>query len=110
MIFSILLTAVFLFMAVYSFAFIRPTWVCMLLCLSYLIGIYFVWNPEITSEIAHFFGIGRGLDFFIILLLVAIINALILLARHLNSQHRAITNLARYVALQNARAGSKPLD
>ncbi|MFJ3461997.1 DUF2304 family protein [Achromobacter spanius] len=110
MIFSILLTVVFLFMAVYSFAFIRPTWVCILLCLGYLVGIYFVWNPEITSRIAHFFGIGRGLDFFIILLLVAVINALILLARHINTQHRAVTNLARYVALQNARAGSKPLD
>lgn len=106
MIFSILLTAVFLFMAVYSFAFIRPNAVRFLLCVAYIVGVYFVWNPEITSTIAHFFGIGRGLDFFLILLLVAIINALVLLARHLNSQHRAITNLARYIALQNARSGS----
>lgn len=107
MIFSVLLTFVFLFMAVYSFAFIRPNAVRFLLCLAYLVGIYFVWNPEITSTIAHFFGIGRGLDFFLILLLVAIINALVLLARHINAQHRAITNLARYIALQNARSGNR---
>ncbi|OHX11666.1 hypothetical protein BI347_18660 [Chromobacterium sphagni] len=107
MIFSILLTTAFVFMAVYSFAFIKPNALRILLCLSYCAGIYFAWNPDITSTIAHLFGIGRGLDFFLMLLLIAIINALVLLARHLNAMHLALTNLSRHIALRDARPAEK---
>lgn len=103
MIFSIFLSAVFLFMAVYSFVFIPRHDLKVLLTLAYLAGMFFVWHPETTNDIANFFGIGRGLDFFLILLSVAIVNALVLLVRHMNAQHRALTQLARHIALQEAR-------
>lgn len=103
MIFSIFLATVFLFMAIYSFAFIRPRSIRLLLCVAYLAGIYFVWKPAASTIIASAFGIGRGLDFFLILLSVTIVNALVLVARHINAQHRALTKLARYCALQDAQ-------
>lgn len=103
MIFSIFLTAVFLFMAVYSFVFLQPRALRLLLTVVYLVSIYFVWHPNATTALANVFGIGRGLDFFLILLSVAIVNALLLLARHMNAQHRAITQLARFIALQNVQ-------
>ena len=102
MIFSLLLTIIFLFMAVYCIAFIHHKTIRFSLCLMYVAGIFFVWMPSITSDIAAFFGIGRGLDFFFILLFVAILNANVLLARHLNTQHRALTKITRYLAIQNA--------
>jgi hypothetical protein len=104
MIFSIFLTILFLFMAIYSAVFIRSRTIRWLLCSTYVISIYFVWNPAVTTTIAQYFGIGRGLDFFLILLSVAIVNAIVLLARHMNTQHRALTQLARHIALINARA------
>lgn len=108
MIFEIFLSAVFLFMAVYSLVFLQPRALRMALAVVYLTSIYFVWQPEATTDIAHLFGIGRGLDFFLILLSVAIVNALLLLARHMNAQHRAITKLARYVAIQSAQEPGPP--
>lgn len=104
MIFSVFLAVVFLFMAVYSFVFIRQPAIRFLLCIAYLVGIYFVWHPDASTTIARFFGIGRGLDFFLILLSVAIVNALVLMARHINAQHRDLTKLARHIALQEARS------
>lgn len=110
MIFSIFLTAVFLFMAVYSFVFLQPRALRVLLAVAYIAGTYFVWDPEATTAIAHLFGIGRGLDFFLILLSVALVNALLLLARHVNAQHRAITKLTRFIAMQNAQGPAEPTE
>jgi len=105
-IFSLFLTFVFLFMAVYSFAFLRPPALQIPLCLAYLVGIYFVWDPDVSTVIASYFGIGRGLDFILILLSISIVNALVLLTRHINAQHRAITKLTRHFALMQARRPS----
>ncbi|MGE8187903.1 DUF2304 family protein [Pseudomonas sp. NPDC086278] len=103
MIFNIFLAAVFLFMAVYIFVFIKHPFIRAFLCSAYLAAIYFVWDPEITTTIAHYFGIGRGLDFFLILLSVTIVNALVLVLRHLHVQQRQLTNLARKFALHNVK-------
>jgi hypothetical protein len=103
MIFNFFLAAVFLFMAIYIFVFIKQPATRWLLCAAYLGAIYFVWNPDATTTIAHYFGIGRGLDFFLILLSVTIVNALVLVLRHLHAQQRQLTKLARQFALQNAR-------
>lgn len=106
MIFNIFLMIVFLFMAVYSFLFIQPRAIRLLTSTVYLGGIFFVWNPEASTTIAKFFGIGRGLDFFLILLSVAIVNALVLLARHIHAQHQMLTRLTRYIAIKNAQLPS----
>lgn len=103
MVFVILLTTIFVFMIAYSFISINSVPVSALLCSAYAAGIYFIWNPDATTKIANFFGMGRGLDFFVILLFVVILNALLFMARQIHSHHVAITKLARNIALRNVR-------
>lgn len=101
--FAIILTVVFIFMTAYSFVSIKSTTMRPIVCLAYFSAIFFVWNPDLSTKIANLFGIGRGLDFFMILLFVAIINSMILVAQHIHSQHMAITKLARSFALSRAQ-------
>jgi hypothetical protein len=102
MIFSSFLTMVFVFMTLYSSVFVKQPAVRLLLIFCYASAIFFIWIPDATNTIAQYFGIGRGLDFFLILLSVSIVNALIFIVRHINSQHQNITKLARSVALRDA--------
>ena len=110
MILSALLSIVFFSMAIYSVVFVSRASARYLLLLVYCAAIFFVWNPQSTTLIAHFFGIGRGLDFVIILLTVAIANGLIIIVRHLNSQHQSISELARYIAIRDAQVPTRDLD
>lgn len=103
MILSALLTVVFFSMAIYSVVFVNRVSIRYLLLLIYCAAIFFVWHPESTTVIANFFGIGRGLDFVFILLTVAIINGLLIVVRHLNSQHQSISKLTRHIAIRDAR-------
>lgn len=102
MILTSLLTIVFVFMAFYSAIFIHRAAVRYVLLLAYSSAIYFVWNPESTTVIANFFGIGRGLDFVLVLFSVAIVNGMFFIIRHLNSQHQSITKLSRHIAIRDA--------
>lgn len=102
MIITLLLTLVFVFMASYNVVFIKNSAVRVVLVATYALAIFFVWSPATSTAIANFFGIGRGLDFFLILLSVTIVNAMVVIARHLHSQHQSITKLARYIALRDA--------
>lgn len=102
MILTSLLSIVFFSMAIYSVVFVSRASVRYLLLLIYCAAIFFVWNPESTTVIAHYFGIGRGLDFVFVLLSVAIVNGLIVIVRHLNSQHQSISKLARHIAIRDA--------
>lgn len=102
MILILFLTIVFVFMAFYSIVFVHRTIVRYVLLLAYSLAIFFVWNPELTTVIAHFFGIGRGLDFVFVLFLVAIVNGMFFIVRHLNIQHQDITKLAQHIAIRDA--------
>ncbi|MCQ2397529.1 MAG: DUF2304 domain-containing protein [Lentisphaeria bacterium] len=69
-----------------------------------LLGIGLVLFPETTNRLATLVGVGRGTDLlFYIMVLVGYAVALVVLAkfRHLERQ---ITEIARQVALQNAKA------
>ena len=103
MILTSLLTIIFVFMAFYSVVFVHRAAVRYVLLLAYSLAIFFLWNPELTTVIANFFGIGRGLDFVLVLFLVAILNGIFFIVRHLNSQHQNITKLAQHIAIRDAR-------
>lgn len=110
MIFSIFLTVLFLFMVFYSLVFVKYSVVRVALIFLYSVPVFFIWNPDYTTIIANYFGIGRGLDFFLIIFSVAIVNALVFVARHINDQHQQITKLARYLSLRDATpAKNQPL-
>lgn len=104
MILSSLLTVVFVFMAFYSAIFVRRAVVRYFLLIAYFTAIFFVWNPNETTIIANYFGIGRGLDFVLVLFSVAIVNGTFFIVKHLSSQHQSITKLTRHIAVRDARS------
>lgn len=106
MIFAALLSFIFVFMAFYSVVFVRRAAVRYVLLLAYGAAIFFVWSPDTTTVIANYFGIGRGLDFVLVLFLIVIINGIFFIVRHLNSQHQSITRLARHIAIRDAHTPS----
>ena len=69
-------------------------------------GLYFVWFPEQSTELAELVGIGRGVD--LILYTWACISLIVLLNLHLKlrTQHELITSLARAAALADVHSPS----
>ena len=66
-------------------------------------GIYFVWVPEHSTQLAELVGIGRGVD--LILYIWVCLSLIVLLNLHLKlrTQMESITALARKIALADAR-------
>ena len=66
-------------------------------------GIYFVWVPEHSTQLAELVGIGRGVD--LILYIWVCISLIVLLNLHLKlrTQMELITTLARKVAIAEAQ-------
>ena len=69
-------------------------------------GLYFVWMPEHSTQLAELVGIGRGVD--LILYVWVCISLVVLLNLHLKlrAQMELITVLARQLALANANSQS----
>jgi hypothetical protein len=69
-----------------------------------LVGILFVFLPDMATEIANILGVGRGTDliiyFFIVLTLAITLN----LHLKLRSAQETATELARAIALLNSKA------
>jgi len=65
-------------------------------------GLYLVWAPAHTTEIAGMLGIGRGADLIMYLWVCISLNLLLSLHLKLLRQQETITRLARHVALANA--------
>jgi small membrane protein len=65
-------------------------------------GIYFVWVPEHSTQLAELVGIGRGVD--LILYIWVCISLIVLLNLHLKlrTQMELITTLARKIAIAEA--------
>jgi hypothetical protein len=66
-------------------------------------GIYFVWMPEHSTQLAELVGIGRGVD--LILYIWVCISLIVLLNLHLKlrTQMELITTLARRIAIADAQ-------
>jgi hypothetical protein len=66
-------------------------------------GLYFVWMPEHSTQLAEAVGIGRGVD--LILYIWVCLSLIVLLNLHLKlrTQMELITTLARKIALADAR-------
>jgi hypothetical protein len=65
-------------------------------------GLYLVWVPTHTTEIAGLLGIGRGADLIMYLWVCISLNLLLSLHLKLRRQQETITKLVRHVALANA--------
>ncbi len=67
-------------------------------------GLYFTWMPEHATLLAHWTGIGRGVDLVIYLWVCITLMVLLNLHLKLRTQMELITVLARTIALAEARA------
>ena len=88
---------------IYSWAeYRRSPVVALLSFIAGLAGLYFIWMPSHSTQVAEFIGIGRGAD--LIMYLWVCISLIVLLNLHLKlrSQHEVITALARAIALASA--------
>ena len=71
-------------------------------------GLYFVWLPSHATELATLTGIGRGVD--LILYVWVAISLIVVVNLHLKlrAQMECITELARSMAIAEARAARSP--
>jgi hypothetical protein len=69
-------------------------------------GLYFTWMPEHATFLAHWTGIGRGVDLVIYLWVCITLIVLLNLHLKLRTQMELITVLARTIALGQASAQS----
>lgn len=102
MILASFLTVFFVFMVFYSAISVRRAIARYVIQAVYILAVFFVWNPNHTTIIANYFGIGRGLDFVLVIFSVAILNGTFFIITHLNAQHRSISRLARHIAIRDA--------
>lgn len=102
MILAALLTLIFTIMAIICFVSMRTVFSKRLLLSIYIAAVFIVLNPSYSTKLANLFGVGRGVDFVLIVLVVALGNAVILYIRHVNAMQRNITKLARHIAKQDA--------
>jgi len=102
---SILLTVI-LGAAVVAGALLRRTspWIGGSMALTAATGIYFAWQPDDLSGIAHLLGVGRGADLLLYIWVVVSFLAIVALMLRLRALREQITLLARHVALGGAAA------
>jgi len=70
----------------------------------FVLGAFFIAFPNRATELAHFVGIGRGVDFLLYPLVIWLVReSLLTRRRRLHDQER-LTEIARSVAIIEARA------
>jgi hypothetical protein len=102
MIFSISLTIAFAFMALYTLAFLSDRILGKMLLLLYSGAVFVLWEPDVSTTIANLIGIGRGVDFGLMLVSVISLNLIIFLIHHVHQIHKQITLLTRSIAISDA--------
>jgi len=105
MIAQVVLSTLLLGILLYAWAeYRRSPAVAVLAVIAATVGLYFVWFPDHSTQLAELVGIGRGVD--LILYIWVCISLIVLLNLHLKlrTQMELITTLARKVALAEASA------
>jgi hypothetical protein len=102
MIFQILSSIILLFMITYQLVFVTNTFLKLGLLGLYVSLIYFTWYPHTTTVIANFFGIGRGIDLFLLVFSIIVINVAFIIIKRLTKINRQLTKLTRELAIINS--------
>ena len=73
-------------------------------------GLYFVWFPDMATRVANLVGIGRGADLLLYTWIVFSVGVLINLHMKIRQHLNLITELSRYIAVQNPQVKSQSSD
>jgi small membrane protein len=101
-IFSILLTLAFIFLGLYTLAFLSNRLLGRLLLVLYAGALFVLWQPDASTRIANIIGIGRGVDFGLMLVSVISLNLIVFLIHHVHQLHKQITLITRHLAIRDA--------
>jgi small membrane protein len=104
MIAQVILSMLLAGVLIYAFSeYARSPAVAVLAALVTTAGLYFVWMPEHSTQLAELVGIGRGVD--LILYIWVCLSLIVVLNLHLKlrTQMEFITVLARKIALTDGR-------
>ena len=103
----VFLTLICAAMSIYVVVAIRAITIRLLLSLVYVLTIFLLWRPELSNTIATFFGIGRGLDLFLIVSFFTLANVVFFVVRRLLIQNKRIIKLVRNLALEEVKVPTK---
>lgn len=111
MIIQLILTCFFLGLVIYGLISIqRSQAIAYFLIALSVCGLFFVWQPEVANSLAHAFGIGRGADLLLYSWFLVSSSIMLLLNIKANKLHQELTDLARSIAINNAKNPSNPSD
>jgi len=96
-----LLLAILMIYAIGQIRRSRPISIGIILCC--LVGLVFVFAPNLSTEIANFLGVGRGADLIIYLFAIITLAGVFNLHLRLRSSQEVTTELARALAIAAAR-------
>jgi small membrane protein len=71
-------------------------------------GVVLVAMPDLSTEIAHLLGVGRGSDLVVYLGLLGLAYLFLLIYAEVRQTNQRLTQLARAVAIHHARHGPEP--
>ncbi len=76
----------------------------------FLVGAFFIAYPDHATRLAHFVGIGRGVDFLLYPIVIWLVRESLLARRRRLLDEERLTEMARVVAVLEARAvtGTQP--
>lgn len=69
-------------------------------------GLILVFLPELSTKIANWLGIGRGVDFIFYLFIIISLFYFVSVSAELRAMRKKVTELTRLYALQNPQIGS----
>lgn len=97
---SYLLTFVLVIMIVYAWLQVRSSkLLSAILALTCMVGLVFVWAPELTQALAHFVGVGRGADLVTYIWIICTLFISFNLHLELRRERERFTSLVRKLAL-----------
>jgi hypothetical protein len=76
---------------------------------AFLVGAFFIALPDKATSLAHFFGIGRGVDFFLYPLVIWLVRESLLTRRLRQEDNLRMTEMARAIAIAGAKTYSSGL-
>jgi small membrane protein len=100
---ALLLAALLFLMLLYAKSFRNQAFKRIFSIIVFALGIIFIVSPDLTNDIAHAIGIGRGADLLLYFSVIAGLLVAILVHARFRKMDRMITLLARRQALLDAR-------
>jgi hypothetical protein len=70
---------------------------------TFVAGAFFIAFPDRATELAHFFGIGRGVDFLLYPLVIWLVRESLLTRRLRQEDNHRMTEMARAIAIAGAQ-------